>query len=177
MRDVFAGVIALVLMLVAVSLATRLWELRRHRRRVRETARSHGRAIIAEVPVEDDFVLFAEDDTHFYYGSRAIDKGLITAVRLLVNGAAIASSRVTRRATKSPAQIEGHADDIVHDRWDVAIETGDATSFVECGALRDGVSQEFAQAVFEAVKRELERRDTNRHDDETRHTGTKDTET
>ena len=32
---------------------------------------------------------------------------------------------------------------------------------VECGAIRERVSQELARTVFDAVKRELERRDAN----------------
>ena len=41
---------------------------------------------------------------------------------------------------------------------------------VECGAIRERVSQELARAVFDAVKRELERRDRETADDRTRRT-------
>jgi hypothetical protein len=44
-----------------------------------------------------------------------------------------------------------------HDRWDVEIETVTADILVECGAIRERVSQEIARAVFDAVKQELER--------------------
>ena len=36
------------------------------------------------------------------------------------------------------------------------------TVLVECGAIRERVSQELARTVFDAVKREIERRDANR---------------
>ena len=39
------------------------------------------------------------------------------------------------------------------------IETLAGTTLVECGAIRERVSQELARAVFDAVKRELERPD------------------
>ena len=41
----------------------------------------------------------------------------------------------------------------------MAVEAFDGTTLVECGAIRERVSQELARAVFDAVKRELERRD------------------
>jgi hypothetical protein len=39
----------------------------------------------------------------------------------------------------------------------VAIESVTGTTLVECGAIRERVSQELARAVFEAVKAYLER--------------------
>jgi FAD/FMN-containing dehydrogenase len=39
----------------------------------------------------------------------------------------------------------------------VAIDTLDGTVVVECGAIRERVSQELARAVFDAVKDELRR--------------------
>jgi hypothetical protein len=55
--------------------------------------------------------------------------------------------------------IDDRPEGIARDRWDVAIETLAGTTLVECGAIRERVSQELARAVFDAVKRELERRD------------------
>src|SRR5438067_5478841 len=43
---------------------------------------------------------------------------------------------------------------IARDRWDVAIERADGVMLVECGAIRERVSQELARAVFDAVKSE-----------------------
>ena len=33
------------------------------------------------------------------------------------------------------------------------------TTLIECGAIRERVSQELARAIFEAIKADLERRD------------------
>ena len=101
-----------------------------------------------------------------------IDKDLITAVRVLINGAPIAAwvsqrSPKDTPASRRAAELEGDAaaaaiiDDrpegIARDRWDVVIDTLAGTIVVECGAIRERVSQELARAVFDAVKRELER--------------------
>ena len=162
MRDVFAAAAALVLLLVAASLATTLQTYRRRRLRARDSERALGRAIVAEIPVGDDLVLFSEDEARFYYGERSIDKDLVAAVRVLINGSPIAAC-VSRRhpglAARDATSFEDRPDGIARDRWDVAIETVRGTVLVECGAIRERVSQELARAVFDAVKQELERRD------------------
>ena len=151
MRDVFAGVAAILLTLVALSLATTLQRYRKRRARARDSERALGRTIVAEIPAPDDLVLFSEDDVRFHYGERSIDKDLIVAVRVLVNGAPIAAYVSTRHtaAARQPTSFEDHPEGIV---------TG--TVLVECGAIRERVSQELARTVFDAVKRDLERRDT-----------------
>jgi hypothetical protein len=172
LRDVLAGVIALALLGAAASLATTLQYYRRRRQGARDVERARGRAIIAEIPSEDDLVLFSEDQTRFYYGERSIDKESINAVRMLINDAAIASCASRSRAVQQPGpgggQVEhagvaenagGNDGGIARDRWDVAIETDAGTTLVACGAIRERVSQDLARAVFEAVKRDLERRD------------------
>ena len=162
MRDVLAGAFAVVLLLVAASLATTLHRFRRRRLRARDAERALGRTLIAEIPAEDDLVLFSEDETRFYYGERAIDKDLIVAVRVLFNGSPIAayiSSRADPRAAVAPTQFEDRQEGIARDRWDVALETVAGTTLVECGAIRERVSQELARAVFDAVRHDLERRD------------------
>ncbi len=58
-----------------------------------------------------------------------------------------------------PTSFEDRPEGIARDRWDVAIERGDGTTLVECGAIRERISQELARAVFDAVKRDIERRD------------------
>jgi hypothetical protein len=173
MRDLIAGAIAVALLVVAASLATTLRMYRRRRERARDSERALGRRLIAEIPAADDLILFSEDSTRFYYGDRSIDKDLIAAVRVLINGAPIAAC-VSRRAprnapalraaehdggTEAAAVIDDRPEGIARDRWDVAIETLAGTTVVECGAIRERVSQELARAVFDAVKRELERRD------------------
>ena len=58
MRDVFAGLVALLLLLVAASLATTLQHYRKRRQRARESERALGRKIIAEIPTDTDLALF-----------------------------------------------------------------------------------------------------------------------
>ena len=163
MRDAFAAVMAVVLLLVAASLATTLQGFRRRRQRARDVERALGRTLIAEIPAEDDLVLFSEDDTRFHYGERSIEKATIVAARVLINGTPIAayvSTRLDARRTAPATSFEDHPEGIARDRWDVAIETIAGTTLVECGAIRERVSQELARAVFDAVRREIERRDS-----------------
>ena len=82
-------------------------------------------------------------------------------MRVLINGAPIAAYVVARGmpgdAARQPTSFEDRPEGIARDRWDVAIETVDGTMLVECGAIRERVSQELARAVFDAVKRDVER--------------------
>jgi hypothetical protein len=162
MRDLVAAGVALLLLIVAASLGTTLTYYRKQRRQNRERERTLGRAIIAEIPAEDDLVLFTEDNRQFHYGTRALDKDAIAAVRVLINGAPIAacvSKRHASGAGPQPTGFEDRPEGIARDRWDVAIESVDGTTLVECGAIRERISQELARAVFDAVKRDIERRD------------------
>src|SRR5205085_2922496 len=148
----------------AGRLATTLQMHRKRRQRLHESELALGRTIIAEIPAGDDLVLFSEDDKRFHYGEQSIDKDLIAAVRVLINGAPIAAC-VSRRAADSaalppPTSFADRPEGIARDRWDVAIETSVGTTLVECGAIRERVSQELARAVFEAVKRDVESRDS-----------------
>jgi hypothetical protein len=163
MRDLFAGLIALGLLLIAASLATTLRLYRRRRERARDSERALGRTVIAELPVAEELVLFSEDAVRFYYGERSIDKDLIAAVRVLINGtsiAAVLSTRHVREAARHPTRFDDRPEGIARDRWDVAIETITGTVLVECGAIRERVSQELARTVFDAVKRDVELRNT-----------------
>lgn len=160
MRDLLAGIIAVGLLLVATSLATGLQAYRRRRRRALDSERAMGRQIVAELPTAEELVLFSEDQGHFYYGERPIEKELIVAVRVLINGspiAAVLSERHGRDRAVPPTSFEDRPEGIARDRWDVAIETLSGTFLVECGSIRERVSQELARAVFEAVKRDVER--------------------
>ena len=164
MRDLFAALVALALLATAASLATTLQVYRTRRRRARDSERALGRTIIAEIPAADDLMLFSQDTSRFYYGDRSIDKDLILAVRVLINGAPIAahvSRRYPEGAERRATSFEDRPEGIARDRWDVAVEAVTGTTLVECGAIRERVSQELARAVFDAVKRELERRDAN----------------
>jgi hypothetical protein len=159
-RDLIAWIAALALLALAASLATTLHHHRRRRQRARDSERSLGRRIVAELPTSEELVFFSEDEARFYYGDRPIDKDLILAVRVLINGAPIASA-VSNRQTRTPPQpttFEDRPEGIERDRWDVALETERGTFLVECGAIRERVSQELARKIFEAVKAEIERR-------------------
>jgi len=162
MRDLVAAGVAVLLLIVAASLGTTLTVYRKRRRQNRERERSLGRTVIAEIPAEDDLVLFTEDEQQFHYGSQSVDKDAIAAVRVLINGAPIAACVSKRHAAGAPVQptsFEDRPEGIARDRWDVAIERVDETTLVECGAIRERISQELARAVFDAVKRDIERRD------------------
>jgi hypothetical protein len=162
MRDLVAGIVAVLLLLVAASLATTLRSYRRRRQRARDSEGALGRVVIAELPTADDLVLVSEDDHRFYYGERGIDKDLIVAVRVLINGSPIASSVSRRHATSTPlppTRFEDRPEGIARDRWDVAVETVVGTTLIECGAIRERVSQELARTVFDAIKKDLEERD------------------
>ncbi len=160
MRDLAAALIALALIFVALSLATTLHFYRARRERARRAEEAQGRRVIAELPTEERLVLVTEDQRHFHYGGRAIPKADIAAVRVLINGSPIAASVSTRHphgAAGQPTSFEDRPEGIARDRWDVAIETVAGTVLVECGAIRERVSQELARTVFDAVKRAVER--------------------
>ncbi len=160
MRDLVAGIIAVALLLIAASLATTLRFFRRRRTGARAAESARGRAVIAEIPAEEDLVLFSEDVDTFYYGHQAVAKDSIAAVRVLINGVPIAATVSTRHAGASAIQPTGFDDrpeGIARDRWDVALETTTGTVLVPCGAIRERVSQELARAIFDAVKRTVER--------------------
>ena len=162
MRDLVAGIIAVALLLIAASLATTLTFFRRRRLRAREAQGAMGRTVVAEIPAAEDLVLFSEDTAAFHYGPRIIPKDSIAAVRVLINGvpiAAMVSLTHADAAALHPTSFEDHPEGIARDRWDVAIETTEGLVLVECGAIRERVSQELARAIFDAVKRAVEERD------------------
>ena len=161
MRDLAAGIIAIALLLLAASLATTLHAYRRRRGRAFDSERAKGRTIVAELPTAEELVLFSEDDDRFYYGAQPIPKHEILAVRVLINGspiAAVQSARSGREQGPPATTFEDRPEGIARDRWDVAIETVTGTVLVECGAIRERVSQELARAVFDAVRRDVEGR-------------------
>ena len=163
MRDVFAGLVALVLLVVAVGLIAALHGYRRRRAEARAAEGARGHTVVAEIPGGTDLVLFSEDAERFYYGEESIAKTSILAVRVLVNGTPIAAT-VSRRAGAAaalqPTSFEDRPDGIARDRWDVAIEMAEGMTLVECGSIRERVSQELARSVYDVVKADIERRGT-----------------
>ena len=163
MRDAVAGAVAILLAVVAASLATTLTYARRRRQRARDAERALGRTVVAEIPGGVDLLLFSKDAVRFYYGDQSIDKDLVVAVRLLINGISIAEARrdqayrpARAEADRTPAADDVQADGIARDRWDVAIDTVTGTTMIACGAIRERVSQELARSVFDAVKHDLD---------------------
>src|SRR5262245_54035236 len=134
MRDAVAAIVAVLLLIVALSLATTLQAYRRRRQRARESERALGRTIVAELPTSDDLVVFSEDEKRFFYGDRSIDKDLIVAVRVLINGAPIAehvssrAGRIAPRAGVGADLIVDRVEGIPRDRWDVSVETEAGTT-------------------------------------------------
>jgi hypothetical protein len=158
-RDVVAGLVAVILVFVALSQMTTLHFYRRRQQRARQAEIDRGRTIIVELPTDPELTLFTEDAGHFYYGAEAIDKQDIAAVRVLINGSPIAAALSSRRSSsdqRRPTSFDDRPEGIARDRWDVAIETVARTVLVECGAVRERVSQELARHIFEAVKRAIE---------------------
>lgn len=164
MRDAVAALVAAALVFFALSLLTSLHFYRKRHQKAREEELARGRTIIVELPTDPELTLFTEDAEHFYYGAIPIDKHAIMAVRVLINGSPIAafvSPRWESAQRVQPTSFEDRPEGIARDRWDVAIETADAqlgTVLVECGAVRERVSQELARKVFDAVKADLEQR-------------------
>ena len=164
MRDAVAALVAAALIFFALSLLTSLHFYRRRHRAAREEELARGRSIIVELPTDPELTLFTEDAGHFYYGDTPIDKNDIAAVRVLINGSPIAafvSPRWESAQHLQPTSFDDRPEGIARDRWDVAIETVNrqqGTILVECGAVRERVSQELARKVFDAVKADLEKR-------------------
>ncbi|MCM3879749.1 MAG: hypothetical protein ND807_06560 [Vicinamibacterales bacterium] len=161
MRDFVAALVAAGLVFFALSLLTTLHFYRKRHREARDGEIARGRRIIVELPTDPELTLFTEDTEHFYYGAAPIDKRDIMAVRVLINGSPIAgfvSPRWQSAAHLQPTSFEDRPEGIARDRWDVAVETVNGSLLVECGAVRERVSQELARTIFAAVKSALEDR-------------------
>jgi len=161
MRDAVAALVAAALIFFALSLLTSLHFYRKRQRTAREDELARGRTVIVELPTDPQLTLFSEDAEHFYYGATPVDKNEIVAVRVLINGSPIAafvSPRWESAQRPQPTAFDDRPEGIARDRWDVAIEMVNTTILVECGAVRERVSQELARKVFDAVRRDLEKR-------------------
>ncbi len=159
MRDALAVLAAILLVFLALRLATALTRDQRKRRGEREAIAAGGRTIIAEIPTEEGLVFFSEDAGTFHLGDRPIPKAAITAARVLINGAPIAvAAKPEHRsaAAISSDLVQQRPEGLARDQWDVAIDTADGTVVVPCGAIREQISQELARSIFDAVKRIIE---------------------
>ena len=159
MRDLVAVLVVFLLIAFALSMATSLQLYRRSHSRQRRAISDSGRSVIAEIPGDRGIQFFTEDAGAFHWSDHVIPKEDIRSARVLISGAPI-SICVSRRFP-DPAPQPGNVDQadlIERERWDVAIDLEDTTVLVECGAIRERVSQELARQVFEAVKTDIELR-------------------
>jgi hypothetical protein len=160
MRDFVAALVAAALIFAALSLLTTLHFYRKRHQKAREEELARGRTIVAELPTDPELTLFTADAEHFYYGATPVAKNEIMAVRVLINGSPIAafvSPRWSSAEHRQPTSFDDRPEGIARDRWDVAIETVNGVVLVECGAVRERVSQELARTIFNAVKTDLDK--------------------
>lgn len=160
MRDFVAVFVVFILVAFALSMATSLQWYKRGHSKLRRAISESGRSVVAEIPGDRGLEFFTEDAAAFHWTDRTIPKNDIRSARILISGAPI-STCVSRRFPGSPPQPSGDTDSsdmIERERWDVAIDLEDSTVLVQCGAIRERVSQELARQVFEAVKTDIELR-------------------
>ena len=156
------GLVALGLFLFALGLASTLRFHRRSRERERRELQLAGRTVLAEIPSGGGLTLFIADEDHYHWGETAIPKNDIRLIRVLINGSPIATHTARRYGSEDPGSSGGFADreeGIAHDRWDVLVRTKAADTLVECGSIRERVSQELARRVFDAIETDMENRD------------------
>ena len=163
MRDLVAVVVVVVLVVFALSMATSLQWYRRSHAKSRRSVQSRGQSILAEIPAPEGLRFFTEDADAFHWMDRTIPKHEIRAARVLISGAPISvcvSTRFSVLPSRDEVDVDGTTDGFGRDRWDVAIDLRDETVLVECGAIRERVSQELSRQVFDAVRRDIETRES-----------------
>ncbi len=162
MRDVVAGIVALGLFLFALGLISTLRYHQRSRDRERRSLLESGRQVVAEIPTKEGLELFVADDDHYYWGTHVVPRDDVRLVRVLINGSPLVSYATRRHGATDAGDSGSFADrpeGIAHDRWDVLLRTGSGDLLVECGSIRERVSQELARAVFDVVRADMERQD------------------
>ncbi len=162
MRDVVAAMVALGLFFFALGLISTLRYHQRSRDRERRTLVESGRTVIAEIPTKEGLELFVSDGTHYYWGERVVPRDDVRLVRVLINGSPLVSYATRRHGHEDGGDSGSFADrpeGIAHDRWDVLLRSGAGDVMVECGSIRERVSQELARAVFDAVRADMEHQD------------------
>ena len=158
MRDLIGVTVVVLLVIVALRMATALQGYRRGHEQRRARLGTEGRSIVAEVPAPDGLVFFAEDAGAFYWAERRIPKRDIKAAQVRFGDVPLSTARARRfggqeavgpdRSAEMPPVLE-RAD------WDVSIETTADTVVVACGAIREHVSQELARRIFEKVSQAI----------------------
>jgi hypothetical protein len=161
MRDFVAVFIVFLLVAFALRMATSLQWYKRGQSKIRRTITASGQSIIAEIPGTDGLEFFTEDTRAFHWKKRIIQKEEIRSTRLLISGAPISVriSQLLPDPTPLPPSDFQQSDTIEREHWDVAIDLKNTTVVVECGSIRERVSQELARQVFEAVANDIELRE------------------
>ncbi|MBM62495.1 MAG: hypothetical protein CL484_06050 [Acidobacteria bacterium] len=162
MRDAIAGLFALGLLIFALGLMSTLRFHQRSRERRLYKLSVSGRSVIAEIPAKNSLELFTSDKDHFFWRESTIHKEQILLVRVLINGSPLTSYFSKRHQFEEQGDSGSFADrpeGIAHDRWDILIRTPICDTLIECGSIRERVSQELARRVFDTVKVDMERRD------------------
>ena len=158
MRDLIGIAVVVVLVFAALRMATALQGYRRGHQQRRERLDTEGRSIVAEVPVPDGLLFFAEDAGAFYWGERRIPKPAIKSVQVRFGDVPLSTARAQRFGGPEAAGPDaGGGVPEVHERaaWDVSIETTGDTVVVACGAIREHVSQELARRIFDKVSQAI----------------------
>jgi hypothetical protein len=166
MRDFVAIIIALILIVAALALATSLQWYQRGHQRLRRKLRERGQMILAEVPATDGLEFFSEDIDAFYWKGQIVPKRNIRSVQILISGAPLSIVRSQKFSDLGPSHqkiTEMKPESVERERWDVSIDTSDFPTLVECGSIRQHVSQELATQIFEAVKQAIEVCDRSDH--------------
>jgi len=148
-------IVALVLLVVALWVLFRFAMALRWSKVAREGSRSaeesRGRRVVTEIPLPEQLLFFLEDDAGFYWGATQARKSAILGARMLLNGGVIGSFSRPGSALPDPPPAEEYEG---RERWDVLIYCdGGRMEAVPCGTLREGVSREIADRVFQAVRR------------------------
>lgn len=151
----------LLALLASAALIVFLWSLfrlamgLRYSKLAREEARrgeeARGRRVVAEIPLAADLMFFVEDAEGFYWGGRAVRRADVAGARMLLNGGVIGAFSRDGAPLPDPPAAEEYGG---QERWAVVLYMkGGGASEIPCGSLREGVSREIAQRVFEAVRR------------------------
>jgi len=159
-RDFVAFFVVFLLVAFALSMATSLQWYKRGHSRLRRSISDSGQSVVAEIPGDHGLQFFTQDAAAFHWAQRLIPKEDIRLARVLISGAPISICVSRRFPEPGPWQAvdTDQSDMIERERWDVEIVLNDTTILVECGAIRERVSQELARQVFEAVKTDIELR-------------------
>jgi hypothetical protein len=153
--QLLAGLVLLAALWMLFRFAMGLRWAKVSREEARSEAESHGRRVVAEIPLSgDELAFFQEDGQRFHWGAHSVAKHDITGARLLLNGNVVGG--FSRPGSPLP-EMPGAEEYEDRERWDVLLylRSGDSRR-VPCGTLREGVSREIAARVFEAVRREVQ---------------------